>query len=172
MIVTTATDWTGKPEEVTVSTGESVDWNAGATISAAPVHRKIRKPDFLSKLSASADTAIAHRYALSFSFDGYLRDEREFYAIPEIRTYFENLAAAWPYWAWFINPKANVPFLPLVMMLLTPGEATQCTRGATQSELVRVRTFRQSRPDWLAGDSARCVAPVSCPDALAAGCTA
>lgn len=44
MIVTTATDWTGKPEEVTVSTGESVDWNAGATISAAPVHRRIRKP--------------------------------------------------------------------------------------------------------------------------------
>ncbi len=80
--------------------------------------------DFLSKLSASADTAIAHRYALSFSFDGYLRDEREFYAIPEIRTYFANLAAAWPYWAWFINPKAGMPFLPLVMMLLTPGEAT------------------------------------------------
>lgn len=46
MIVTTATDWTGKPEEVTVSTGESVDWNAGATISAAPVHRRIRKPHF------------------------------------------------------------------------------------------------------------------------------
>ena len=106
-----------------------------------PVHRTIRSPfcrdavfqcrcppenpkPYLSKLSASADTAIAHRYALSFSFDGYLRDEREFYAIPEIRTYFANLAAAWPYWAWFINPKAGMPFLPLVMMLLTPGEAT------------------------------------------------
>ena len=57
MIVTTATDWTGKPEEVTVSTGESVDWNAGATISAAPVHRRIRKPAMICPISQGAAAA-------------------------------------------------------------------------------------------------------------------
>lgn len=76
----------------------------------------------LAELSANAEHAIHHRGSLVFMFQGYDRDKREIYSIPEVREFFNNLANAWPYWAWFMEPEPNMPFVSLLMSLLTPGK--------------------------------------------------
>lgn len=76
----------------------------------------------LADLASSADRAIKHRGSLVFMFQGYDHDPREVYSIPEIREFFNNLANAWPYWAWFMQSVSAMPFISLLMTLLTPGE--------------------------------------------------
>jgi len=76
----------------------------------------------LAELSATAERAIHHRGSLVFMFQGYDRDRREIYSIPEVREFFNNLANAWPYWAWFMEPEPDMPFVSLLMSLLTPGK--------------------------------------------------
>lgn len=76
----------------------------------------------LADLASSADRAIQHRGSLVFMFQGYDHDPREVYSIPEVREFFNNLANAWPYWAWFIEPASRMPFISLLITLLTPGE--------------------------------------------------
>lgn len=76
----------------------------------------------LAELTANADRAIQHRGSLAFMFQGYDCDSREIYSIPEVRDFFNNLANAWPYWAWFMEPEPEMPFLSLLMSLLTPGK--------------------------------------------------
>jgi len=77
----------------------------------------------LESISLSTARARQYRGALLFSFEGYDSDKRELYEIPEIREYFNNLAAAWPYWAWFLDSEPDMPFLPLLVSLLTPGQS-------------------------------------------------
>lgn len=76
----------------------------------------------LAELSANAERAIQHRGSLAFMFQGYDRDKREIYSIPEVREFFNNLATAWPYWTWFVVPEPDMPFVSLLMSLLTPGK--------------------------------------------------
>lgn len=76
----------------------------------------------LADLCESADRAIEFRGSLVFVFQGYDRDKREIYSIPEVREFFNNLANAWPYWAWFMEPAPGMPFIALLMSLLTPGK--------------------------------------------------
>lgn len=76
----------------------------------------------LAELSADADRALLYRGSLVIMFQGYDRDKREIYAIPEVREFFNNLANAWPYWGWFMEPEPGMPFVSLLMSLLTPGQ--------------------------------------------------
>lgn len=76
----------------------------------------------LDELTTNTDRAILHRGSLAFMFQGYDRDPREIYSIPEVREFFNNLANAWPYWAWFMEPEPGMPFISLLMSLLTPGK--------------------------------------------------
>jgi len=76
----------------------------------------------LAELTADTDRAIQHRRSLAFMFEGYDRDKREIYSIPEVREFFNNLANAWPYWAWYMEPEPTMPFISLLMSLLTPGK--------------------------------------------------
>lgn len=76
----------------------------------------------LAELTANTDRAIQHRGSLAFMFQGYDRDTREIYSIPEVREFFNNLANAWPYWAWYMEPEPGMPFISLLMSLLTPGK--------------------------------------------------
>ncbi len=77
----------------------------------------------LEDLSASTAHALRFRRSLVFMFEGYEAEPRELYEVPEIRAYFNDLAVAWPYWAWFVDCRAQLPFLPIVISLLTPGQA-------------------------------------------------
>lgn len=76
----------------------------------------------LAELSENVDRAIEFRGSLVFMFEGYDHDTREIYSIPEVREFFNNLANAWPYWAWFMEPAPGMPFIALLMSLLTPGK--------------------------------------------------
>ena len=76
----------------------------------------------LEKLSATPTHVLRYRSSLGFIIDGYNRDEREVYAIPAIRHFFSELHRAWPYWAWFIDCGARLPFLGLLISLLAPGK--------------------------------------------------
>ena len=60
----------------------------------------------LERLLVLVDTAEqARRYknSLLLNVDGYERDPRELYEIPEVRRFFEKLTEAWPHWLWFLN---------------------------------------------------------------------
>ena len=60
----------------------------------------------LKKLQTiSADPSKAHEFVgrLVLVFDGYYKDKRELWAIPEVRTYVQKLDREWPYWYFFLN---------------------------------------------------------------------
>lgn len=84
--------------------------------------------EVLETLSSSTENAIDFRGSVAFMFEDYDSDEREIYEIQEIREYFNNLSAAWPYWGWFLELSASTAFLSVVISLLTPGESV--TRGS------------------------------------------
>jgi hypothetical protein len=55
----------------------------------------------LSLLSASREAAIKWEGKLTFYFDGWDQDPRETAEIPEIRSFFLDVTAEWPYWFHF-----------------------------------------------------------------------
>ena len=41
--------------------------------------------------------------SVALMIDGYNHDPREIYAIPEVRTFYQQLWEVWPYWLYFCN---------------------------------------------------------------------
>jgi hypothetical protein len=59
--------------------------------------------DQLVPLAGSRDAAIAWEGKITFYFDGWDRDPRETAEIPEIRSYFLDVTAEFPYWFHFVE---------------------------------------------------------------------
>jgi len=51
----------------------------------------------------TAENARRYKNSLLFNVDGYEKDPRELYEIPEVRSFFQKLTEAWPHWLWFLN---------------------------------------------------------------------
>ena len=75
----------------------------------------------LKSLSGDRSSAMSAEGAVTLVFHGYDDDPREIEAIPEVRTWFAELFAAWPYWS-FIASRIDQT-VPLVLSLLLSGEA-------------------------------------------------
>ena len=73
----------------------------------------------LKSLSSDRSSALSAEGALTLAFTGYDTDPRELESIPEIRTWFAKLNAAWPYWFFFACRTDQT--IPLVLSLLLPG---------------------------------------------------
>ena len=65
----------------------------------------------LQRLLVNSDAVLAFRGRLHLFVDGYDEDERELWAIPEVRTYIRALDAQFPYWLWFMDPHDPTVFL-------------------------------------------------------------
>lgn len=59
--------------------------------------------DRLKRLSADPRLAARLEDCAELVIDGYSRDPRELYEIPEVRTFFRAVTARWPYWLHFVN---------------------------------------------------------------------
>ena len=84
----------------------------------------------LDKLLPLADTreaAIAWEGKLTFYFDGWDEDPRETAEIPEIRAYFLNVTAEFPFWFHFVE-KVGDTFWH-VLRLLCRGHCEQIQAG-------------------------------------------
>jgi hypothetical protein len=58
---------------------------------------------------SNADPLILERLRskIGFLIDGYNRDSRELFQIPEVRNYFQKLQAIWPYGLYFFSRECN-----------------------------------------------------------------
>lgn len=74
----------------------------------------------LRSLSSDRSSAMSAEGAVTLVFHGYDSDPRELEAIPEVRAWFAQLNAAWPYWSFFASRIDQT--VPLVLTLLLPGE--------------------------------------------------
>jgi hypothetical protein len=68
-------------------------------------------------LSSSRESALHNRGRVSLTFDGYERDQREIWEIPEIRSFVKKLHAEWPSWMFFIS-NSNYSFTALFQCLV------------------------------------------------------
>ena len=63
--------------------------------------------DFLSRFGKSSlptgKKLEAMMNSVALMIDGYNHDPREIYAIPEVRTFYQQLWQRWPYWLYFCN---------------------------------------------------------------------
>ncbi|MDO8261729.1 MAG: chlororespiratory reduction 6 domain-containing protein [Gallionella sp.] len=75
----------------------------------------------LKSLSGDRSSAMNAEGAVTLVFHGYDDDPRELEAIPEVREWFAQLFAAWPYWSFFASRIEQT--VPLVLSLLLSGEA-------------------------------------------------
>lgn len=75
----------------------------------------------LKSLSSDRSSAMSAEGAVTLVFHGYDDDPRELEAIPEVRAWFAQLFAAWPYWSFFASRIDQT--VPLVLSLLLSGEA-------------------------------------------------
>jgi len=75
----------------------------------------------LKSLSSDRSSAISAEGAVTLVFHGYDDDPRELESIPEVRAWFANLFAAWPYWSFFASRIDQT--VPLFLSLLLSGEA-------------------------------------------------
>ena len=89
-----------------------------AAITAGDISAVLRA---LKSLSSDRSSAMSAEGAVTLVFHGYDDDPRELEAIPEVRAWFAQLFAAWPYWSFFVNRVDQT--VPLVLTLLLPGES-------------------------------------------------
>ncbi len=75
----------------------------------------------LKILSGDRSSAMSAEGAVTLVFHGYDDDPHELEAIPEVRAWFAQLFAAWPYWSFFASRIDQT--VPLVLSLLLSGEA-------------------------------------------------
>ena len=75
----------------------------------------------LKSLSSDRSSAISAEGAVTLVFHGYDDDPRELESIPEVRAWFANLFAAWPYWSFFASRIDQT--VPLFLSLQLSGEA-------------------------------------------------
>lgn len=78
-------------------------------------------------LSSDRSSTMSAEGAVTLVFHGYDDDPRELEVIPEIRIWFAQLFAAWPYWSFFANRIDQT--VPLVLALLLPGERVASEPG-------------------------------------------
>lgn len=102
----------------------------------------------LETLSATPEAALQYRGSLVFMFEGFDDEPHELYAIPQVRRFMNELTLAWPYWAWYIDANASMPFVPMLMSLLTPGQAV--TNGNRLGWRTRENMIALQRQDLLA----------------------
>jgi hypothetical protein len=63
--------------------------------------------EILNGILESRQNVIDGRGMIALSFDGYEDDPRDVWDISEIRRYVAALDAAFPYWFYFLHPKAD-----------------------------------------------------------------
>lgn len=59
---------------------------------------------FLRKLSKKQHV-WQNRESLVLQFDGWDKDERAYFEIPELVSYIRKLSQEWNYWLWFLSPE-------------------------------------------------------------------
>ena len=89
-----------------------------AEVTAGDISAVLRA---LKSISSDRSSAMSAEGAVTLVFHGYDDDPRELEAIPEVRAWFAQLFAAWPYWSFFASRIDQT--VPLVLTLLLPGEA-------------------------------------------------
>ena len=67
---------------------------------------------------------------LMFAVDGYDRDTREIYAIPEVRRFYAAFHRAWPYWLYFCD--LNQDALKTMVMCCLPRLTSVARDGRPQ----------------------------------------
>lgn len=75
----------------------------------------------LNRLSDRRDQCLAYRQRIGIYISGYENEQQNVWEIPEVRAFFNDLNAVWPYWGWFLEPRFDLSFLPLTFCLLCPG---------------------------------------------------
>ncbi len=77
--------------------------------------------EMLNKLSSTADQCMLYRQRIGIYIGGYENEQQNIWEIAEVRAFFNDLNAVWPYWGWFLNPRFDLPFVTLTLCLLCPG---------------------------------------------------
>lgn len=75
----------------------------------------------LGMLSADRASAMSAEGCVSLAFSGYDADPRPLHAILEVRQWFQQVHAAWPYWSFFANRVDET--VGLVITFLLPGRS-------------------------------------------------
>jgi hypothetical protein len=83
--------------------------------------------DKLSRLVATREAAVHWEGKLTLAFEGWDDDPRETAEIPEIRAYFLDVTAEWPYWLHFCEKVGDT--VPHVLRLLCRGHREQVRAG-------------------------------------------
>jgi hypothetical protein len=69
--------------------------------------------------------------SVALMIDGYNHDPREIYAIPEVRTFYQQLWEVWPYWLYFCNLETE----NLMMMVMCCLESLDALKVKGQSQV-------------------------------------
>ena len=69
--------------------------------------------------------------SVALMIDGYNHDPREIYAIPEVRTFYQQLWEVWPYWLFFCNLDSE----NLMMMVMCCLESLDALKVKGQSQV-------------------------------------
>lgn len=77
----------------------------------------------LGMLSADRASALSAEGQVALMFEGYDLDPRPPHAIPEVRSWFAKLNAAWSYWSFFLCRTDDA--VGLAIALLLPGESVR-----------------------------------------------
>ena len=83
--------------------------------------------DKLARLSATRAEALRWEGKLTFAFDGWDDDPRETAEIPEIRAYFLDVTAEWPFWFHYCEKVGDTVLH--VLRLLCRGHREQVRAG-------------------------------------------
>jgi hypothetical protein len=83
--------------------------------------------DKLARLSATRAAALRWEGKLTFAFDGWDDDPRETAEIPEIRAYFLDVTAEWPFWFHYCEKVGDTVLH--VLRLLCRGHREQVRAG-------------------------------------------
>ncbi|MGX2041891.1 chlororespiratory reduction 6 domain-containing protein [Methylocaldum sp. MU1018] len=86
--------------------------------------------EVLSPLAESRENAERFEGRLAFYFSGWDDDPRETAEIPEIRQWFADLTADFPYWLHFIEKEGDTFFH--VLRLLCKGHIERISQEVTQ----------------------------------------
>ena len=81
--------------------------------------------DKLLPLAASREAAVAWEGKVTFFFDGWDQDPRETAEIPEIRAYFLDVTAEFPYWFHFVEKVGDTFWHVLRLLCRGHREAVQ-----------------------------------------------
>lgn len=81
----------------------------------------------LRRLTASREAAVRWEGKLTFFFQGWDADPRETAEIPEIRAFFLDATAEWPYWLHYCEKVGDT--IPHALRLLCRGHREQVRAG-------------------------------------------